>query len=48
MNLLSDISFFNLVLCADLHFLLVCLGGLGIVFRVASLRLDISNKKGII
>lgn len=34
-------------ICADPHFLLVCLGGLGFVFRVASLRLAISNKKGL-
>ncbi len=34
-------------ICADPHFLLVCLGGLGFVFRVAALRLAISNKRGI-
>lgn len=32
---------------ADPHFLLVCLRGLGFVFRVASLRLAISNKEGL-
>lgn len=30
----------------DPHLLLVCLRGLGFVFRVASLHLAISNKKG--
>lgn len=35
-------------ICADPHFLLVCPGGLGFVFRVASLRLAISNKRGIL
>lgn len=42
--LLSSTLYF---ICADPHFLLVCLGGLGFVFRVAALRLAISNKKGI-
>lgn len=39
----SSTMYFN---SANPHFLLVCLRGLGFVFRVASLRLAISNKKG--